>query len=141
MSFRMYHPEVSATAECPSEEAFQQSWEHLGWRRLGAAETFASDILGKAVTNVDDLQVPELERLIRYRGHALPKGNKKADRVEALKSIFEGQPTTDYITVAEEPTPGFVPGVNDPARGLDEAALPDSSGLPSDPQILSEGNS
>lgn len=141
MSFRMYHPDVEATAVCPSEEAFQQSWEHLGWRRLGAAEAFASDILGRPVTDVSKLQVPELERLIRYRGHELPKGTKKDDRIKTLLSIFEGEPLTDYVSVQEEPTPGFIAGVNDPARGVDVADLPDTSGLPSEPQYITEGNS
>lgn len=139
MSFRMYHPEVQATAECPSEEAFLQSWEHLGWKRLGAAEAFASDILGSPVTDVSKLTVPQLDRLIKYRGHELPKSDKKADRVDAFKSIFEGQPLTDYISMPEEPTPGFIAGVNDPS--YDPHAPADSSGLPSEPINITEGNS
>lgn len=131
MTFRMYHPEIEATAECPSEEAFQQLWEGLGWRRLGSAEVYASDILGRPVTNVGDLKVDELKRLIRYRGFELPAGNKRDDQIAAYKSIFEGEPQTDYVTLVEEPTPGFVPDVNNPAR---VAELPDTSGLPSEPQ-------
>lgn len=133
MAFRMFHPEIEVTAECPSEEAFFQAWEHLGWRRLGAAEAYAADILGRSVRDVrEDVTVDELKRLTRSRGYAPAKGNKKDDHLAAFTSTFGDSPKTDYVVPDEEPTPGFVPNANDPAASYD--GLPDSSALPTDPQ-------
>lgn len=135
MSFRMYHPEIEATAECPSEEAFQQAWEHLGWRPLKPEFAFAQDILGHAVRTNDDLKVDDLKRLIRYRGYELPSGNKKADFEAAYLSTFGDEPVTDPADDVRPPTEGFVPDANNPARSVD-AELPDTSGLPVQPQEI-----
>lgn len=134
MSFRMYHPDVDATAMCPDEAAFFQAWEPRGWKKLGEAEAFAGDILGRTITDLDkDLKVDEVKYLIKYRGHELPSSNAKGDQLKVLRSLFTEEPATEVAAPQLDPSPGFIPDANNPARGL-LLETPDTTNLPVEPQ-------
>jgi|GEM_PF-2617653 len=99
---KMIHPDVEAIADVVSDQVFHAVWAPRGWKLLGDAEAFASEVLGKPVKQVNDLKVDELKALVSARGLEYPPTTSKKDEViKTFRGTFAEEPVADEAPEGE----------------------------------------
>lgn len=110
---KMVHPEIEAVAEV-SKEQFNTVYAPRGWALLDPPTSYANDMLGRFVRDVDSLTKDEARGLIAQGGGDYPD----ADANEAeVKEIFSTMFASELRPVPATESPTGVPiKLYDPAE-------------------------
>jgi hypothetical protein len=108
-NLKMVHPDIEAVAEVVDESVFNAVWAPRGWVILGQEEAWASERLGRKVTDLEkDLKLDELKALVAYRGAEYPASErKKSDVVKLYGDTFAepAAPVPGDTEVFSQPEP------------------------------------
>lgn len=119
MSLKMIHPDIpGAVGDVADVAGFNAVWAPRGWKLLGETETWATEVLGQPVIELDALKVDEIKGLHAARGLEYPSGGKKADLIKTLRDTFAEKP---------EPEPVVEPEPVEPVKPTPPASVPAAS--------------